>query len=69
MASSFAHFDDDGANKAPKGRFDTIALTDTSREISVDRLGETIASFDAMLSLLEDKEKGCGDAPRDPKIH
>ena len=69
MASSFAHVDDDGADKATKGRSDTIALTDTSREISVDRLGETIASFDAMSSLLEDKEKRCSDALRDSKIH
>ena len=69
MASSFTHLDDDGANKAPKGRSDTIALTDTSREISVNRLRVSIASFDAMSSLLEDEEKGCGDAPRDPKIH
>ena len=69
MASSFAHLDDDGANKAPKGRSDTIALTDTSREISVDRLGEPIASFDAMSSLLEDKEHHRGDAPRDTKVY
>ena len=53
MASSFTHLDDDGANKAPKGRSETIALTDTSREISVDRLRVSIASLDAMSSLLK----------------
>ena len=69
MASSFTHLDDDGANKAPKGRSETVALTDTSREIPVDRLRVTIASFDAMSSLLEDKKKRRSDAPRDSKIH
>ena len=57
MASSLAHFDDNGANKAPQGRSETIALTDTSKEVSVDRFGVSISSFEAMSSLLKYKKK------------
>ena len=63
MSSPFVHFDDDGANKAPKGR------SKTSREISVDRLRVSIASFDTMLSLLEYEKQRSSDAPRDSEIH
>ena len=69
MASSFAHFDDNGANKAPQGRSETIALTDTSKEVSIDRFGVSISSFDAMSSLLEYKKKCSSNAPGNAKKH